>query len=64
MFIEGGPLNNISFQSIINLRDQLEGQSLQCVLSVNIGDTDRKYLEDSRRWYAMAEKVVELCPDY
>ena len=71
MFVESRPFNHVSLESIVDSRNQLEGQclnrSLKSASSLFEGKENKTRrhtnLEDGRRRYAVAEKIVELCAD-
>lgn len=63
MFVESRPFNYISFKGVVNLRDQLEGQSLRRSISFTARQVERDYLEYGRRGYAMTQKIIQLGAD-
>ena len=63
MFVESRPLDYISFKGVVNLRDQLEGQSLRRSISFTARQVGTDYLEYGCRRYAMTQKIVELGAD-
>ena len=63
MFVESRPFDYISFKGVVNLRDQLEGQSLRLSISFTARQVEGGYLEYGRWWYAMTQKIIQLGAD-